>query len=116
MDLAAGAAATCVAGVAGAAAAAGAVAAADAAAADAPLALAPPADADLLTPPCPLHAPRSPCTAVVSFLQVTTALLDADAVGLARAGAAAAGAAAPAAAPLALPTDADLLTPPCPLH
>src|SRR4029077_445570 len=29
------------------------------------------ADADLLTPPCPLHAPRPPCAAVVPSLHAT---------------------------------------------
>jgi len=68
------------------------------------------AEADLLMPPWPLQAPRPP-REVVPSLQITSpprleVPLPEDA--LVSAGAAAAGAAVPA--------DADLLTPPCPLQ
>ncbi|HEX4387860.1 MAG TPA: hypothetical protein VH109_04485, partial [Steroidobacteraceae bacterium] len=71
-----------------------------------------PEPADLLTPPCPLQAPRPPLEDVPS-LQVTVAVpLPVLVAALVLAAGATAGAAA---APLA-PEPADLLTPPCPLQ
>lgn len=70
--------------------------------------------ADLLIPPCPLHAPRPPCGEVVPSLHVTGPLPpeddELDEALPAAGAAAAAGAAEPASA------EADLFTPPWPLQ
>jgi hypothetical protein len=71
------------------------------------------AEADLLIPPWPLHAPRPPCGEVVPSLQVTGPLLAEEPLLLAEeAEEAPAAGALDAAAGAAAPLEADLFTPP----
>jgi hypothetical protein len=77
----------------------------------------PPPVADLLTPPCPLHAPRPPLDEVPSLQVTVVALLVLVLVLAAAAGAAVVAAGAGALLPeVVLVAGADLLTPPCPLQ